>query len=64
MADRVERNGVVAYRPHWMDKTYWEEYEAPRVGKRYGKFVYGEQYDKPAYGSPDDEDGCGGACTI
>jgi len=47
-----------------MDKAYWEEYEAPRIGKRYGKFVYGEQFDKPSYGSPDDEDGCGGACTI
>lgn len=64
MAVKVERNGIVAYKPDWMTQEHWETYEAPRIGKVYGKYVYGKQYDKPSYGTPDDEDGCGGACTI
>lgn len=62
---RVERNGVVAYKPHWMSQEYWEKYEAPRIGKKYGEGLYGEGYKEPSYKvEEEDDDGCGGACKI
>lgn len=52
MAELVVRNGIVAKKPEWMDDDYWLEYEAPRIGKRYGgrrkgvpDMLYGMEYD-------------------
>lgn len=37
----ASRNGCTILKPHWMSQEYWQNYEVPRVGKRYGKILYG-----------------------
>lgn len=62
----VYKNGLFVQRPSYMSQSYWERYEAPRVGKVYGKkgSVYGEDFPEPTFGNEEMEDGCGGACAI
>lgn len=46
--DLVVRNGIVAKRPDWMSKKFWDTFEAPRIGKFYDKgweTPYGLEYD-------------------
>lgn len=33
----ASNNGVTILKPSWMSQEYWQKYEVPRVGKRYGK---------------------------
>lgn len=55
-------------RPSWMSQTYWEDYEAPRIGTKVGKdwaFTYGLEYKMPKWGEDDAGEGCfSGACAI
>ena len=67
----VTANGVVAHKPDWMSDDFWFRYEAPRIGKLYGRMkdgtnmVYGANYNTPTHGVEEMEDGCGsGACSI
>ena len=66
----VTANGVVAHKPGWMSDEHWFRYEAPRIGKAYGKMrnnevmLYGANYDTPTHGVEEMDEGCGGACSI
>lgn len=65
MSDTVTRNGITLTRPVHMNKTYWETFVAPRVGKWYNGVQFGADVKQVTFGHEEMEDGCGGgACTI
>lgn len=63
----VTCNGVTAHKPEHMSEAHWFGYEAPRIGKAYGKHEhkYGASFDIPTHGVEERGEGCdGGACAI